>query len=1160
VSNVFRWAVTAVALVSIVIPVFGAKSSLGWRTFSKNENTWLYYPKGLMLFSTLSRTVKPVTIDAARPVDTLTDCIEYDGYLWVASSAGIYQVDLASQSGERIAMPGDVVKTGKIAQDFDYLWFGTGDTLFRFDKLGQEWLTFTLPEKIDTLLGIWSNGDEVFCLGTSILLRFTTSTEKWNRYSHEKPFGSKAIFYPGSETFKVLDGADIIRYEPSSFSWEKTSLGGVPRDLVDLGDELYCTDGNMVKQVNTATGMVRPLNIPKVENIESIVVTGDSLTMVMPSRVASYSLSKETMSFTEYEKSFGIESIQDILPLQTYLVIFTEGTIVIYEKATKAWQYISRSAMKQKVKAFNWNEEECIVRYGKGFQSSMSGNVEMGMSLQSDGYDYDTSITRNFSTGAWDTTFDSTSLLKFSQPSFYGNMTMHSTDKNDRVADIFFDNTSFINAPKKGLYYRGNRDDYLNTLRVGTTNNEQMASTVLPEVDMEGGSIVLESRKRLEKRDRKIARVAGGAGYITSRTVIRKLPYRADGTYYLFKEDGEDTTARKTTTIIPGSMKVMVDGALLDTTYYTLYTSTGKLEFNTSSPVDPVSSLTVEYKVQPLPDGDISKVEFVPSHHFGQLYYGTATVSPTEWISAKVGYTGIDRDSLHNILTAATPIEIRSDKMKLMLKATPEFAYNVNSGAKAGGATLQSRFGSSTGLQFNGRFADSNFVSTDTLTRGIGALRQEYDATLYHDIRQELPLSYYQHQRFSDRGSENRFEFNAGSHFVNFPFLDLKLSRTVFEKDVDFETDTAVFDSIFQKKDKMYIRLYETSSPFLEKLTRFEKIAYELGHSEYRSRNRGSTDWNQGRVTTLKFTLMPIQRIIMLGEVLYRGDMKIKDSPSTDVIPRFSLQLVDVPKGVDVAGFYNINFKRFSRDDRCTDTISRIINVVLKPGQWFEPLGWFSPRGQISQNIQTRLNSIGVSPWDIFSGNYGYRNNEIVKEIGVNIFPVDGMLLTNTNKWTEGTSFEGYKFQTINRLQMVFNARNIITGSYTFTDDQEVANHNALMMYEKAWSSWLRTTPAALLSSRTDSTGNTFSAGPKFTINMNIKDFSFIRMLTNVHEVQCTWNKLDGEVESTPDISYLFNLRLQIKPNIEIANIEQVVMKAGKYDTFLSKLNVFIYF
>ena len=1138
-----------------------AESASSWRVFNKNDNTWVYHPGGLMLFSALSRTVKPVVIDAVRKIDTLTDCIEYDDYLWVLANTGLYQIDMASQSGERIPLPDDVNRPGKLAQDMDYLWLSTNDTLFQFDKLGREWLSFAYPAPVEDMVGLWSNGDEVFALGRKMLYRFTTSTEKWNKYELDAPLGAGAVFYPGAGSFKVIDGSLVMRYQPESFSWLKTGLGEQPVDIFDNDDVIYCTDGTKVKQVNCATGMVKPLNISNVQGIGAITVAGDSVMMVTPGRIAAFAMTPETMNYTEYEKGYTPEQVLKILPLQSFVVMVTGASVVVYEKSTKAWQYIPRSGLKQKVKAFSWNEEEFALRFGgSGVKSIMSGSVEFGAGLQSAGYVYDTVDLRRDTVngvGTWVPVVDSQPLFNFSSPNVYGDLTLHTTDKNDRVADVFFDNTSFITAPKKGIYYRGNRDDYLNTLRVGTTNNEQMASTVLPQVSMEGGSVVLESRKRLAKRDRKVARLAGGSGYITSKTITRQLPYRADGTYYLL--DDADSSSAAETAIIPGTIKVMVDGAVLDTAYYTMYNSTGKLAFNTSSPVDPVSSLTVEYQVQPVPEGSISNVEFIPSNNFGKLHYGTFTLSPTEWISARVGYTGIDRDSLNSIISAATPFEFRSDKAKLMVKGTPEFSYNVNNGAKAGGATLQSRFGSKTGLLFNGRFADSNFVSTDTLTRGLGALRQEYDVKLNHDVRQELPLSYYQHQRFTDEGYDNRFEFNAGAHFTGYPFLDMTASRTIFEKNTDAGGEN-IFDSLFHKKDKVLLRLYETNSPLLERLTRFRKISYELSHSEYRSRVHGGDGWNPGRVTTFQFSLIPIQRIIMLGELLYRGSMEIEGAPSSDIIPRLSVQFLDFPKGIDVSVLYNINNKRFWNEQLSTDTIMRTVGIVLRPGQWFSPLGWFSPRAQISQNVRSTYSRVDLNAWEMMTGVNGDREADIVKEVGVNIFPFDGMMLTNTDRWSESSTRSGSKFQSINRLQLLFDARNIITANYIMSFDEPNSNHSALLMYEKIWTGWLRTSPAALLTAKTDSTGNVISAGPKLTFNLNFQDFAFIRMLNNIQDVQLQWNRVDGDIHSTPDFGYNFSLRMKLRPNLELANVEQLQFKEGVFSNFISRLNLFVYF
>lgn len=1139
-----------------------AQTGRSWRIFSKNENTWVYHPKGLMLFSSLSRTVKPVTIDAVRAIDTLTDCIDYDGYLWVSCNAGLYQVDGASQSVERIPLPGsDSTAMGKIAQDADYMWLGTTEKLLQFDKLGREWFTFELPQAMERIVGLWSNGDEVFCIGNKVLYRFTTSTEKWNTYPLEQPFGNDAIFYPGTGVFKVIDGKMVYLYQPASFSWQITDLGELPVDIYDRESELYCNfGGNKVKLINCSNGMVQPYNIPNIEGVQNISLTGDSLLMVQEKRVSAYSLTGDIVNVTEFENGKKISGVEKILPLQEFIVMITAEEIVVYEKKTKAWQYIKRSGMEQKVQKFSWNEEECALRPGNGVKSVMSGNIEMNMALKSDGYEYDTTYGWEDRGGSltWVEHVDSQSLLKLVLPEYYGNVTLHSSDKNDRVADLFFKNSSSSTAPVKGVYYRGNKDDYLNTLKVGTTDNEQMTTELLPKVDMEGGSVVFESRQRLEKRDRKVARLAGGAGYITSRTITTKLPYRADGTYYLLNT-GSDSVPREKISIIPGSMRVIVDGAVLDTTYYNLYNSIGKLQFNTSTPIDPVSALTVEYQVEPLPNGSISDVEIIPSSHFGKLQYGTATVSPTEWVSAKIGYTGIDRDTLHQIITASTPLELRNDKTKMMLKATPEFSYNVFNGSKAGGATLQSRLGGKTGVLFNTRFADDNFVSTDTLTTGLGALRFEYDAAVNHDLRQELPLSYYQHQRYGENGAENRFEFKSGVHYTNFPFLDLTMSRTVFDKNDD-EDELNVFDSMFHKKDKLQLRLYETSARKLEKITGFNKIAYEIQHSEYRSTTQNDNTWNSGRVSTLQFTLIPIQRIVLLGEMLYRGSMEMEGAPSADIIPRISFQLIDVPKGVDVSGYYFVNNKRYWSDQLSTDTITRSVKVVFRPGQWWAPLGWFTPRAQLTQNIQTLFGDPDPTPWQVLTGDDGLKTRDIIREVGVNIFPSDGMTFTNTNRWSESSLREGYRFATVNRMQLVFNSRNIVTATYNYTGEDPYYVQNGLLMYEKTWTSWLRTSPAAMMDAKKDSTGSLFSAGPKLTVNLNFQDLGILRMLNNMYDVKVSWNKAHGELHSVPDVSYNFSLRLKLKPNLELSNDELLQFKEGKYDDFVSRLNLFVYF
>ena len=94
-------------------------------------------------------------------------------------------------------------------------------------------------------------------------------------------------------------------------------------------------------------------------------------------------------------QDFSITDVRRLLPISSFLVIVTGSTIVIYDKETKAWSYIPRTGMRQKVQAFTWNEQECALRYGSGYKSTMSGYVEMDMSIKTTGRNEDSLFLYN---------------------------------------------------------------------------------------------------------------------------------------------------------------------------------------------------------------------------------------------------------------------------------------------------------------------------------------------------------------------------------------------------------------------------------------------------------------------------------------------------------------------------------------------------------------------------------------------------------------------------------------------------------------------------------------------------------------------------------------------------------------------------------------------
>ncbi|MBN1758202.1 MAG: hypothetical protein JW863_07790 [Chitinispirillaceae bacterium] len=1169
----------------IVVSLAGATtfaapvSSLQWRVFSRNENTWIYHPNGLMLFSTLTRTIKPVTIDVTRPVDTLFDCVEFEDYLWISSDAGVYQIDMASQSIERISLSEtDSTAVGKIALDADYLWLGTADRLLRFDKLGREWLSFPLPEAVGRMVGLWSNGDEVYCAGDDKLFRFTSLTEKWNRYPVEKPFGPDAVFYPGGDAFKIIENERVATYQPSTMSWLSISLGTVPVDLVDEDSVVYFCRGTDLMKLSIGNETVQRIDLPAMHGIGALTKVMDTVFVTTGSKIAKGNVRTLSMSFVEYPVSMKVSAIQKIVIPGKFIIVFTTDVVHIYDAVNRVWQEIPRTEMRQSMRHFVWKDDGMTVNYTKGYQSKLTGSIQGIMALQSSGYEYDTifpadTYTVNDSVvireAIVDTT-DSILVMKLKLPNIYANLNLHTTDPADRVADVFFDNSSTISVPKKGVYFRGNRDDYLNTFRLGTTSNDQSASALLPEVTMEGGSAVLESRQRLKERDRKIVRLAGGTGMVTTRSEWRMLPYRADGTYYLKSKNGTDTTefsaseetksAKDTVIIVPGSLEVLVDGDPLDSIYYVFDLETGKLEFRSSAPVDPVSSITVRYQVQTRPEGGMNEVELLPSRYFKRLHYGALTVSPREWISTRVGVNGIeDSGELHPVVDFSVPVEIRNTSPDLMLKMTPQVAYDVKNKAHALNGTLQSRIGGKTGFVLNGMMVDDNFTSTDTLTRGFGATRDEFDVAVTHDITQELPLRYYQHRRDAARGTEERFAFNAGVQYQDYPFLDLSLSRMTIDRNgTAVDTAADAFDSLFSRKDKLGVRLYEVRSPLLEKVTRFDRVSYDFSHSEYRYQTAGSDEWAFGRITNTFLMFAPIQQVTILNKVRYRGGMNLPGAPNSDVQPIVQIQTVDAPRGIDLYTSYQMKYSRYHDESAVTDSIIRSFEVILKPGLWYAPLGWFSPRAEFTQNINCRFHGEDFRSVDLLTGSRGRESASQTRGVGVNIAPSDAFLFRTMNNWSESDA--SGKFKSNNDVQYWLNARNYWQGIWNYTGDFRFFQQDGSFVYNRIWTSWLRTIPAVLGSVRKDSTGTKISAGPKLTVNFNVQKFLIIKNLFNSHDLKVLWKRADGSFTGKPDIGYTFNIQLILFPNIQITNYESIQFFNGGFSSFESRIGVLMNF
>jgi hypothetical protein len=1165
-------------------------SPLDWRIYSNENSAWFCSSSEIQIFTPASRSLRPLTIDQARLVNRLYDFVMYDGYLWVSSDAGIYKIDMNTMGAERIALPGDSILDGRIAVDMDFVWVLTNKELFKYDQLGQEWLHYPLPESASVVNGVYSTGEEVFCICSNKLYRYTVSTEKWNSYPISKEIAQLAQLSPGSASFKFIDEAFVKVYKPSSFSWENINTSQPVCDYIDEDSVVYYCAGKNVYKMNSENGSIRPFDIPGIDTVYAVEKLSDTILVATGKRLIKYDTKSLGMDFIEYFPDMNASELEKVVVQGSFVVLVYKSSFAIYDKENRGWQIIQRSSLKKDIKRFSWDNDGLTTRYAPGYQSVLRGSLQDGVVFKYEGYTYDTITKIRMIDGEPKkviTKIDSAQTLSYTIPKLpLMNLSLHTSDPNDRTLDAFINNTSLSTPTEKGIFYKGNRDDRLNNIKLGKTSNDQLSSVTLPQVQLEGVSAGVESKKRVEGRDRKIIKVAAGSGFITSRTEWRTLPYRSSGNYYLMKKKKSsadtssldtssaveaDTTEKDTSKvnsdtlqIIPGSVRVWVDGVMLDSTYYTFYSPTSKLQFTTNAPVDPASAITIQYKIQTIPEKGIDDVEFIPTHDFGVLNFGSVTVSPKDWISARLGFSGISRDSsvypsgvrtVSPIVNLSTPIEFRKEKPNLFLKLNPEYSYNTTTGKQAGSASLQSRLGSRTGIILNGMFADDGYFTTDTLTYGYGAVRQQYDATVSYDVKTELPVKYYQHYRYAENGTESRYSASAGAHFQGFPFLDVTLSRTSVDHHPVNDSVPTAFDSLWNTKDKLHLRLYETSSKLLEQLTHIKRISYNIAHSEYR-RTFEDDEWLAGRMTTAEFTVAPTNQVIFTGNLYFRNDENVLGLPSSVGRPSLELQTIDAPRGVDFHALYYINYGKYKQGDTCTDTINRTIDIILKPGMWHPAFKWFSPRFGISNNLACRFGSAQPGFGNVVVGNSGETVKNVRKEVGVNIFPSDAILIRNKNEFINIDTNE--VFQTTNDIQIWLGSKNFWQGiwNYSTKDEQYTLNLN----YDRVWTPWLRTSPGFNAEHVNDSLGSKLKYGPSLKINLNFMNFGFLKLLTNSNDLRVDWEKRNETVKTPPGLTYSFNLTIVMLPNMQINNYEAISYKEGILADFQSRSSLIINF
>lgn len=1148
--NVFR---LMLPLIVLLLWHAGATTPLDYKTFPLGQAVWIATPEGISLFRSESRMIRNITLSENMPNDSIVDITENGGELYVIAKSGVYLIDGTSTTIERLPGEERSYKDGKITADFDYIWINAEDTLWRFDKLGREWFAYPATTTGQQLCGIFSDETSIINVYTSTVDVFTIADEKWASFPNKEGFSipGDVRFFTDKNALLFVGTEVVYRYTVDAQTWDVIDAKA---PLIDLffGDTVlvYQTEKGLF-QYMTQSSVTRPLDVPNVTEILCFTRIDDTLFCATENSIVKYDIIAQIADNIDQPPGITDPHMKKFISFGSLLLGLYPGQLAMYDTRKKIWDLFKHGSSKEGFKRVIWDDDNGLRgNYSGSSYSQLRGSYQQEMKMDS---------------------------LSGYNPTFFMpriNLTLHNQVTSDRYADIFFDNSDKSIVPEKGVFYRGAEKDYLETFRVGTNTVETPQSKTIMPAQFEGLGGVLQSKTSLKTRDRRIVKIQSGAGKLTTKTIYEVLPYEESGIYRL-QLAGVPGAAKKT--VVPGSVKISIDGEDIDTTYYTFSLPTKMLTFNRLDLLDPSSIIKVSYQIRLLPDAGIEAVEFIPQYDFGTLGYAAVSVSPVDWLSPQVSYYYLRSDRLHQMMSVALPTELRVQSKGFLLKMNPELTYDTETRKKALALAFQSRVFDKLSVGYNVLVPDSGYVSTDNIDKGYGRLKLDTDTKVQYDILPQLPVRYlFQNTRSVD-GEEVRHEFSTGTRFQGLPFSDISISRNriaarmrdtvsvlpLFNDSLDSAysvasfaaADSIIVDSIDRGKDKLKVRVFEKQSPYIEKLLHINKLSYDLSYTGFLASREDRDKPGYGSIIYGTGTLSPVKSIALTARSLYLKNPEGADFGSM-YTPALILQTIDAPPGFDITARNEITYKSIIAQNNGILTNRRNLSLTLKPGKWWQYLGWLQPIMSYSQNTGCLLDGLDPDPWSIIRADEGIRSKTTTRSVGANIFPVSEISLRHDNQWIAADSLNRY--YTYNDLKWWFTSKKYLQLRWEFDHDTPVNKsadrqrnyHRGFGRYTAQWTPWFQSVTGVTGSWLTSDTLRQVKVGPDVNLTVNLLKFAFVRSLLNSHNLNIAWNRKNGVFSSAPDIMYSMYFKVVVLPNISLISNTSLIFRENEFSTF----------
>ncbi len=1148
----------AAVLAAVLIGGGLSAAPLDYRTFQTPSSLWFVSRDRVLSFILDTRTLRSIALSDVAARDTVDDVAEYDGLLFIAASSGLYAVDMTTTTREVLPAPVAGRRGARIAVDLDYVWYALGDTLWQYDRLAQEWQPF---RRSDTgpVLGLQSTEDVVYLLSDSQVEQFAASDERWRSLTRPgSAVSEQAVVRPRATGFDIVDGDSLRRFTFETQSWQDVGAGAAIVDAV-LGDETaYCLTASSVVSVDMQTTAVRTLRAAGLEEPMALAQSGDSLLIACRRAITKFVLSTETTESAEYAPQ--VEHTETLLLASAggWLFSLHPGTLAARSGAVGTWDVLALGEAGGVAHRIEWGERGLRVNYSRAAHTALHGFAKWTLELE------DNVVLLEDTLAAW----------REAVPD-EANLTLHTEFPGGRYADVFYDDTRLSEVPDKGVHYGGAPDDVVRAAHAGTYESSISQSAALLPVQVEGVNARLQSPAKVEGRDRRVVSGSVGGGYVISQTRREVLRYRPGREYPLGATALSDS-ASDTIQVIPGTVRVTVDGEELDTTRYTVFGRTGMLQFKREDLVDPTSTIIVSYQVRTIPDRGVDEVEFVPEHRFAQVAHADIAVTPRSWISPRLGYAYLWDGRRHDMVSAAVPLEWRSGE-RFTLKLTPEYAFDARrpDRARAGSVSLMGNALGRFGVVFDGFVADSAFVGTDVLSYGYGTRLWDIDYTLAYDIRDEIPVRFTQHNRRGTAGSDDRYALSAGLRFPRAPFVDVELSRSIDESRGALlgtdslgradTADTAGELAVLKSKNRLNVHVYESNSYWLTRALHLARASYDVSYTEFLAvvehdsvadslvgARRGTRELS-GRSIYGRTSLFPVADLAITAEGMYRLNPEgVRFGRGTRA--SLAVQGTELPRGVDFEGAYVVDLSRLAVDDSSYLVLSRSLLATLKPGMWGDALRWFTFRGGVREYRTCAFDTRDPSVGTLLLGNKSVSSATLMPNAGFDMAPSSRVVLSNLNEWSVGDT--ATTFTSTSDLQIRPGSRDLWASRYRLRDNSAGDDvQSGYSRYEKTWNSWLRTRQG-IGGSYTRGVVRQVELGPELEVSLFPRDLWIVRMLSSTHTLDMKWQRRGGEVDWRPNVSYAMDTRLTVKPNVSFEMNHALTFVHGAYDSFRATLKL----